>query len=63
MPHISESDKCSMCGGTDKIVPKAGSGVTSHMICLECVDRQGIEILPEYRENIKEFGHWWRGKN
>lgn len=54
------SDKCSMCGSTKNVVPKAGSGVESHMICLKCVDARGIDILPEYRENIHEFGHWWR---
>lgn len=52
---------CSICGSTEKVVPKAGSGVESHTICLKCVDERGIEILPEYRDNIKEFGHWWRG--
>jgi len=56
-----QKDCCSICGSTDKVVPKAGSGVESHMICLECVDSRGIEILDEYRDNIKEFGHWWRG--
>lgn len=51
---------CSCCGSTTHVVPKAGSGVVTHMICLKCVDSRGIEILPEYRDNIKEFGHWWR---
>ncbi len=55
------TDKCSMCGGIDKVVPKAGSGVESSMICLKCVDSRGIEILPEYRDNLNEFGTWWRG--
>lgn len=56
-----ESEQCSMCGSTNQVVPKAGSGVVSHRICLKCVDARGIEILPEYRDNVKEFGHWWRG--
>ena len=55
------TEVCSCCGSSVKIVPKAGSGVTSHWICLKCVDERGIDILPEYRENITEFGHWYRG--
>ena len=54
------TDQCSICGSKDKVMPKAGSGVETHLICLKCVTQNDIEVLPEYLENIKEFGHWHR---
>ena len=57
---INEDEKCSICQSTTLIMPKAGSGVESHWICLKCVNGNNIEVLPEYIENIEEFGHWHR---
>lgn len=51
---------CSCCGSEEKVMPKAGSGTVTHWICLKCVNQRNIEVLPEYLENIKEFGHWHR---
>ncbi len=57
---FDEDEKCSMCQSIALIMPKAGSGVESHWLCLKCVNENNIEVLPEYIENIEEFGHWHR---
>lgn len=57
---VNDDEKCSICQSTTLIIPKAGSGVESHWICLKCVNKLDIEVLPEYIENIEEFGHWHR---
>lgn len=56
----SEHTECSMCQSTINVMPKAGSGVKSHWICKKCVISHNIDVLPEYLENIEEFGHWHR---
>jgi hypothetical protein len=58
--YFDELEKCSMCQSPTLIIPKAGSGVESHWVCLKCVNEYNIEVLPEYIENIEEFGHWHR---
>jgi len=57
---VNDDEKCSICSSTALVMPKAGSGVESHWICLKCVNQNNIEVLPEYIENIEEFGHWHR---
>lgn len=57
---VKDDEKCSICNSHTLIMPKAGSGVESHWICLKCVNQNNIEVLPEYIENIEEFGHWHR---
>ena len=57
---VKEDEKCSVCQSGALIMPKAGSGVESHWVCLKCVNKFDIEVLPEYIENIEEFGHWHR---
>ena len=57
---FDDEEKCSICQSIALIMPKAGSGVESHWICLKCVKKYTIEVLPEYIENIEEFGHWHR---
>jgi len=51
-------DQCSICGSKFQIMPKAGSGVESHFVCLKCVKQNNLEVLPEYLENIENIGHW-----
>jgi len=53
-------EKCSICESKIETMPKAGSGVESHWICKKCVLQNNIDVLPEYLENITEFGHWHR---
>ena len=48
-------EKCSCCGSTKEVMPKAGSGTVTHWICKECVISREIEVLPEYLENIQNF--------
>jgi len=57
---FDDDEKCSMCQSTINVMPKAGSGVESHWICLKCVNENNIEVLPEYLQNINDFGHWHR---
>lgn len=57
---VKDDEKCSMCQSISLIMPKAGSGVESHWLCLKCVNENNIDVLPEYIENIEEFGHWHR---
>ncbi len=57
---FKEDEKCSICQSVALIMPKAGSGVESHWVCLKCVNQNDIEVLPEYIENLEEFGHWHR---
>ena len=57
---FNASEKCSMCPSTILVMPKAGAGTVSHWICLRCVKENNIDVLPEYIENIEEFGHWHR---
>jgi hypothetical protein len=64
--QIESLRECSICQSKTEVMPKAGSGVETHWICKKCVLERGIEVLPEYLENIEEFGHWHRplgGKN
>lgn len=51
-------DKCSICESKFQIMPKAGSGVVSHWVCLKCVKSRELDVLPEYLENIQNIGHW-----
>ena len=66
MKTTQQEEECSICGNKEQVMPKAGSGVESDWICKKCVEQNGIDVLPEYLENIAEFGHWHRplgGKN
>ena len=53
-------DLCSCCDSSIKVMPKAGSGTVTHWVCKKCVISRGLDVLPEYLENIKNFGHWHR---
>lgn len=53
-------ESCSCCQSTKHVMPKAGSGSVIHWVCKECVEKRELEVLPEYLENIEEFGHWHR---
>ena len=57
---IDDKEKCSICQSSTLVMPKAGAGTVTHWICLKCVLEKDNEVLPEYLENIKEFGHWHR---
>jgi hypothetical protein len=57
---FNESEKCSFCQSTINVMPKTGSGVESNWVCLTCVNENNIDVLPEYLENIQNFGHWHR---
>ena len=54
------NEECSICGSIIELIPKAGSGTVSHWVCKTCVEKRGLEVLPEYLENIAQFGHWHR---
>ena len=56
-------ESCSCCGSDKFTMPKAGSGTVTHWVCLQCVTDRNLDVLPEYLENIKEFGHWHRPLN
>ena len=56
----AKSEKCSICPSTINVMPKAGSGVESHWVCKNCVIENNIEVLPEYLQNIEDFGYWYR---
>jgi len=51
---------CSICEGKTHLIPKAGSGTVIHWVCLECVNHRELDVLPEYIENIRRYGHWHR---
>jgi len=57
---VKDEEICSICQSTIHVMPKAGSGVESHWVCKNCVIENNLEVLPEYLENIEEFGHWHR---
>jgi|APSaa5957512535_1039671.scaffolds.fasta_scaffold01088_10 hypothetical protein len=63
MTEQLEIESCSCCGSDKEVMPKAGSGVNTHWICKKCVMDRGIDVLPEYLENIKDFGTWHRPLN